>query len=347
MADLLAKQKPQPLNVTRGQELTGEVISITPYDITVDLGTKAEGVLYKKDVASSQVENLKVGDKIQVFVVHPENESGQVVLALQRAQKSVGNPQKWVRVEEALRKGTILQGKGVEINRGGLVVEVSGMRGFVPSSQLSLAKAANPDALIGQTLGLRVLEVDPAANRLILSEQYTVSEDVLKKLKEFKEGSKVSGTISAILPFGIAVNLKDGVEGFVHIADLSWERTEDIAQKFTVDQEIEAQVLSVDESTGRVNLSLKALESDPFDKIAADYQIDDVVKGTVSKVNESGVYITLKEGIEGVMPQANLEAGSSYEVGQELTVIIDKVDVAKRRITLSPFITSTAGLIYK
>lgn len=348
MADLLAKQDKKTLSLNRGQEVEGEVVSILGQEIILDLGLKAEGILQKRDLAPETAANLKVGDKLLTFVLVPENESGQVVLGLQKAilrgDKSLP---RWAKFEEALQSNRSLTGKGLEINRGGLIVEVNGVRGFLPSSQVSLSQAAKLDELVGQDLTVNVIEVDPSQNRLIFSQKANITEDVKKKLTLLKIGEKVKGKVVAVLPFGVFVTLDGGVEGLVHISEIAWEKVEDPASLYKVGDEVEAQVQATDVNTGRVNLSVKQLATDPFLERAKDFQTDDIIKGEISRITSTGVFVSLEGGVEGLIHATKTEAETEYKVGESVTCLIDSVDNQKRRVNLVPFITSTKDLIYK
>ncbi len=349
MADLLAQQAKKPLNLNRGEEVEGSVIAITDSEVILDLGTKAEGVIYRKDLTDEQSQTLKVGSTLKAFVVVPENESGQALLTLQRAQGGRGSAlgAKWAKFQESKDRNHTFIGKGIEVNKGGLIVEVSGVRGFLPSSQVNLSQAANIEELIGQDIEVTLIEVDPAQNRLIFTQKTKVSEDVKSKISQIKTGDTVKGSVAAVLPFGIFVSLPDGVEGLVHISEIAWEKAENPTQNFKVSDEVEAKVVSLDADTGRVNLSIKQLAADPFGAASENFQPDDVVKGEVTKVTTQGVNISLKDGVEGFVPAAKMDPSVSYEVGQTTNFLVDTVDSNKRRILLTPFLTSTEGLIYK
>ncbi len=368
MADLLAKNEYQTKSATRGQEIEGEVISIQKQDIILDLGTKSEGVLQKKDLTPEQAANLKIGDKLLTFVLQSENESGQVILGLQKAlSKSGPLTGNWRKFQEAQEKNQVVKGMGIELNKGGLIVEVSGIRGFLPSSQVALSQVSNLDELVGKNLDVTIIEVDPNQNRLIFSQKSVISEDTKQNLSKLKVGDKVKGKVAAVLQFGIFVSLPDKVEGLVHVSEISWEKTEDPSTLYKVGDEVEAKVLSVDSQSGRVNLSIKQLAEDPFSKIAAHFQPDDVIKGTVTKVTTNGVFVELEdpeggvvegpglsvvEGpglsvVEGLIQNTKLDSDTTYEIGQKITCLVDSVDKNKRRINLAPFVTSTKDLIYK
>lgn len=349
MADLLAQaESKKPLSIHRGQEVEGEIVSILPQEIILDLGTKSEGVIQKKDFSAEVLASLKVGDKITASVIYTENESGQVVLSLTRAVSSK-NPhaQKFVRFQNSQKSNQVLKGKVLELNKGGLIVEIGGVRGFLPSSQVSLSQAANLDDMVGKDVDVTVIEVDPNQNRLILSQKTSISDDTKKKLSTLKVGDKVEGKVAAVLSFGVFVTLDDGVEGLVHVSEISWEKIEDPATVYKVGDALSAKVLSVDTSTGRANLSVKQLATDPFTEKSKDIVPNDVVKFTIQKVTSQGISGTLESGLEGFIPSSKKEEGTEYTIGDSISALVETVDAQKRRINLAPFITSTAGLIYK
>lgn len=347
MAELLASLDKKTVSLSRGQEVEGEVIAIYEHEVILDLGTKSEGVLQKRDLSPEQAANLKVGDKLIVSVLQPENESGQVILGLNRAVKGSQASGRWAKFEQAQKSNQTLTGRGMEVNKGGLIVEVDGVRGFLPSSQVTLSQAAALDELVGKDVSVLVIEVDPNQNRLIFSQKANVSEDTKQKLGKLKVGDKVSGKVAAVLAFGIFVTLEDNVEGLVHISEISWEKIEDPHTVYKVGDEVEAKVISTDANTGRVNLSIKQLSKDPFADLIKDIQPDDVIKAVVSKVTSLGISFTLTGGVEGFMPSSKTEVETNYTVGESYTCLVDNVDSQKRRVNLVPFVTSTVGLIYK
>jgi ribosomal protein S1 len=346
MEELLSQQK-TPVTLARGQAVSGVIVAVTGGEVILDLGTKAEGVLLKKDLPTSMLEAIKVGETVECFVVYPENDSGQVVLSPVRLGSKVTNMAKWNKLKESQDTKQLLTGTGVEVNKGGLVVEVSGMRGFMPISQANLSQAGNLEQLIGQQFKVRILESDPNQNRLILTQVVETNAADTELLNSLKPGEPVEGVIESILPFGLLVRLENGLIGLVHISELSWERTEDPTKDFTVGQSLKTQVVSVDEEQAKVNLSVKQLTADPLANLSEKYQSDDVVKGTVTNVASTGTVVTLEDGVEGFIPAESIEAGKVYAVGDTLTLLVDRVDVSKRRVVLAPFLTSTSGLIYK
>lgn len=376
MEELLASHDTQNKlqSLYRGQEIEGEVLSVTDKEIILDLGTKSEGVLATRDVPPLQLKSLKSGDRIKAFVYIPENESGQVILSYDKqavgmrlegpkgrfhGDKSKGRKSiDWTKFVTAQRQKSQLQGKVIELNKGGLIVEAGGVRGFLPNSQVGfelMSKSGDGlEALIGQDLTLTIIEVDQNNNKLIFSERGQVSAEIQARLREFKVGQKVKGKIVAILPFGLVVDVA-GVEGLVFISDVSWDKVEDLSKLFTAGEELEVLVIGLDEELGRLNLSIKQLTEDPFAEKAKQFSVDEVVKGEIIDVSESGVSVSLDEAeglalsttVEGFLPASKMDPDARYEAGKSMSFLVDSVDSSKRRINLAPFVTSTAGLIYK
>lgn len=365
MEKLLASQNQRIIRLSRGQKIEGEIVSITDKEITLDLDTKAEGVLQRKE---AQDQSLKVGDKLKAYVYQTENESGQVVLSASQQTRSTtitngsrgGRGLAWDKFIRAQTLKSRLQGQVLELNKGGLIVEVEGVRGFLPNSQVGfdlLSKSGGGmESLIGQILNLGVVEVDRNNNKLIFTQRGQVTDEVKNKLKEFKSNQRSGGKIVAVLPFGLIVSVKDrsssgrdemGVEGLVFISDVSWEKVEDLSKDFKVGQEIEVVISGIDEELGRLNLSIKQLSEDPFAKLAEKYPADEVVKGEIISVSGLGVIVKLEDGIEGLLPAPKMDVNTTYEVSKSITLLVDNVDTARRKINLAPFVTSTAGLIYK
>lgn len=359
MEKLLASQNKKFTTLKRGAQVEGEIVSVTDKEIVLDLGTKSEGVLQRREVADHQ---LKLGDKLKVYVAQSENESGQVALSMAPQMKTSGDRGKgrgipWNKFIQAQNQKNKLSGKVLEVNKGGLILEVDGVRGFLPNSQVGfelLSKASKSmQDLVDQTLSFTVIEIDQNDNRLIFSQRGQVSEDVKNKLKEFKSGEKVKGKIVAVLPFGLVVDI-NGSEGLVFISDVSWDKVEDLGKLYSVGDWVDVMVTSLDEELGRLNLSIKQLVEDPFAKLAEKFPADDIVKGQILGVSEEGVSIKLDPSgeletgeVEGFLPSSKKDQETSYEVGKTMSFLVAGVDVRKRRVNLAPFVTSTAGLIYK
>ena len=351
MASRSARSK---LSLYRNQAVEGEIIAITQKEVILDLNAKSEGVIAKKDLSEDQIANLKIGQKLKAFVSEVENENGQTILSFRLTQPKSFNKRRggisYDNFTLAQKQSRELSGYVVEVNKGGLIVDVSGITGFLPNSQVGfdlLSKISKDSSdLIGQSIKLSVIEIDEVNNRLIFSQRTKLSEDLKNKLAAFKGKDKVSGKIVAILPFGLVVDI-EGLEGLVFISDVSWEKVEDLNVNFKIGQEIEAKVTGIDLELGRINLSVKHLSQDPFEEISKKFQPDDPVKGEVTSVTDAGVIIKLEEELEGFLPSSKVPPGKSYQIGSEVNLLVDNVDLQRRRVNLAPMITTTEGLIYK
>lgn len=355
MEELLASLEKKQIQLQLDQEISGVVMAKSDKEIVLDLGGKADGVLSAKGLSAEQFDKIKVGDTVKAFVVYQENEHGQVVLSLVKGVREqrlgrVTGPRSvaWNKLIQAKNQGSKVNGVVLEINKGGLLVEVEGIRGFLPGSQMSAYKigsviAKEPD-ITGHTFALTVIEVDQNNNKLIFSQKDPSGAVGIEK---FKPATKVSGKILGVYLFGLIVELDSAVYGMVFPQDIAWERVEDPSSMFKVGETVEGSVISVDESLSRVNISLKALIKDPFSEIAEKFPADDVISGVVTSVSAVGVSFSLKDNIEGFMPSAKQEPGVTYEVGQKLSLLVDNVDARNRRINVAPMLTSTKDLIYK
>ena len=344
----------KPLTFSMGDSVEGKVAAITDGELVIDLNAKTEGVISKKEIPAEQLSSLMVGDNFRAFVLTPENESGQTVLSLsrqstlpQRAGRR-GQPD-WEKFIQAKSRQTAFTATAIEVNKGGLLVEVERVRGFVPGSQLSLSSVAGVSQaadLAGRSFPVTVLEVDTKNNRLIFTGRPAVDDALMQRLAKFKSGEKVAGKVAAVTPFSLLVDV-DGVEGVVFAGEISWEEKEDPTKDFSVGQQVEAVVSGADEQLGRLNLSIRQMEKDPFETLAENFQPDDVAIGTITAVDQNGVAVALENDVEGFLPAEKIEAAADYAVGQKTNFLVDSVDLKRRRVNLAPFITSTKGLIYR
>lgn len=376
MADLMAKYPTKPRQFDIGENIQGAVITITDREIIIDLGSKSEGILNKKELSPQDQKSLKIGDKIDSFVAGFDHDFGQVFLTKNRAQAiskqaSRGgrvdvNAKLWPKLSQAKDNKQKLKGEIVEVNKGGLMVALdqqflgkSGMKGFLPVSQLgftTLKKAKDKggwENLVGEVVAVLVIEVDPQNRKLILSSREEITPQIKEKVLSYQQNQKVLGKIICVVPFGIVVSIDPskelgtgGIEGFIHIQEVAWEKVENL-DNFKIDQEVEAQVLGIDQDLGRVNLSLRQLQKDPFVELVQKLQPDDVVSGTITEITQAGVNVALSDNLQGFMPAEKVEQGINYTVGEKINFLVDSVDQNKRKINLVPFVTSTKGLIYK
>ena len=343
MEDLLALEGFSPKGYKRGDMVTGRITSISGKEVLIDIGGKMEGVVGDKEWDSVRdfVAKLKVGDKIPVTIISPETDRGQMVLSIRRA----GAKFRWQKAQDLLKSGEVVSVRGVETNKGGLLVEFEGVRGFIPGSQLSPELQGDTAKLINRVLQAKVIEVDQTQNRLIFSQKAVAgAADLAKKLEEVKKktkiGEKYHGKVSAVMPYGIFVNLENGTDGLVHISEISWTKVENLTELFKVGDKVEVLVLGVSETDAKLNLSLKQLQPDPWLDLAKKYSADQEIKGKVTRVSNYGVFVQLEEGVEGLIHISKVPAESDYKVGDKVSCTIESIDSVAHRISLIPVLTA-------
>lgn len=355
MADLLADSSYELKIPQSGDIVTGTVVSINRKMVVVDVGGKTEGLVVDREfqMAEDFIADLKAGDKVDVYVMEEGNE-GQIYLSLKKAAMD----KKWDEIIAQQEKEEVVSVKALDTNRGGMVVVYEGIRGFIPTSQFGREVSGRLDSLRGKDLEVRILEVDKEKNRLIFSERLVSEADELANadaaLNTVKEGDVVEGVITGIKPFGIFVavevplNEEGGIgvlEGLVHISEVSWDKVDDLTALYKKGQRIKAQVLAVNEEHGKLTLSVKQLQDDPWDDFAEKYPEGTTLTGTVSKVVPFGVFVQVASGIEGLIHESKL-GGIPYVQGDQASVVIDSIDLEQRRVRLSPA-TTDVPVTYK
>lgn len=347
MEDLL-KQAGHSLQIPHsGDIIKGRVVDITKKMILLDIGAKTEGLVVDREFqgAKEMLPDLKVGDKIDVFVLDSENEQGQILLSIRRAAMD----RKWDDLIKLVESQETVQVEAVEVNRGGMVVMLDGLRGFIPTSQFGRQVTGKLDTLKGSMLDVKVLESDKEKNRLIFSERLVSEADEIANsdaaIASVKPGSVVSGTVTGVKPFGVFVAVevplegeKEGVgvlEGMVHISEVSWDKVDDLTKLYDKGQKIETKVVSVDKDQKKLTLSLKQLQNDPWDKLAQDCPPGTIVTGTVSRIVPFGVFVAIVPGVDGLIHESKLE-GREFTEGKKISVVIDSIDTDQRRVSLSP-----------
>lgn len=336
MEELLAQTGNISIGVKKGDTLDGSVLSISSREVLVDIGQKSYGILaeWELEQVREYVTTLHVGDKVTAQVMNPENDIGYVVLSLRRSSQQ----HRWENLATAKEKGEDIEVSGLEVAKGGLLVEWQGLRGFVPATQLEAGFASNPQQLIGRRFRVRVLEVDKNLNRLVLSQKASalgVTPLAQKeKLDKIKAHDILKGIVSGVAPFGIFVDL-DGLEGLVHISELAWEKVDNPANLFKVGNPVEIMVLEINKEEGKMNLSIKRLTPDPWKNILDRYPIDSNVKGKVVRQAPYGIFIKLEPGIEGLLHISKITAGQEPELGASLECIVERIDPIKRKISLT------------
>lgn len=334
-----------------GAVLTGMVTEVTKKMILVDIGAKTEGMVIDREfeAARDYISDLKQGDEVSVFVVSPENERGQILLSLKRALVD----RKWEQFAEYMQTGEAVEVRGLEVNKGGMIVVSEGIRGFVPSSQFGKTYLGKMDLLIDKDFKVKVIEVDKEKNRLIFSERLvSEAEEIAKKteaLKHVTSGDVYEGVVSGIMPFGVFVGVEvpfkgddagvGKVEGLVHISEISWEKVNDPNDYFKLGDRVKVKVLGIDEAAGKLNLSVKQMSDDPWHTVATKYPVGAKVMGKVSRTAPFGAFVTLEPGIDGLIHISKIPSGSDPKVGGEIEVFVEHVDPEQRRMSLGLVLT--------
>lgn len=335
MPELLSSTNRTLRTFRYGEVVEGTVISVGRKEVFVDLGSKSEGIIggreFEEEIDS--VSGFKVGDRVLATVTQTENDQGYIILSYKKAQTE----RAWREIGEALKSGTPLQVKVLDANKGGLVVECvsHGLRGFVPFSHLSNT-APDSSSRLGQLLTVRVIELDRGLNRLVFSEKLATlfaNPKVGEFFKNLEQGKKLRGRVSTLSSFGVFVELFPGVEGLVHISEISWERLDRPEEVLKVGDEVKVVVLSVDGERGQLALSMKALQENPWEKVAQKYKVGDTVLGSVTKIAPFGAFLKLPEGVEGLIHVS--ETTGPLAEGEEVRVAIINLEPEKQKLGLS------------
>jgi len=347
--------KEQDLNVDlpqSGEIRTGVIASISPSQILVSIGAKSEGVVSGRELeqlTAEEREALKVGQEVPVFVLNPEDSNGNVVLSLKRAQEQIS----WDNVEKLVASDEVVDSKVMGFNKGGLIVGVEGLRGFVPSSQISAMRRSQSSGdtpeqrwqkMIGQPITVRVIEVDRERRRLILSERAasTESRQSIKErvIEELEEGKVYTGRVTSLANFGAFINI-NGADGLVHLSELSWEHIDHPREVLEVGQEVKVKVINVDKDKKRIGLSVRALQEDPWRSRVEKYSVGQLVEGVITRLTKFGAFARLEGDIEGLIHISEISdhriehPKEVLKEGEVKSLRVIRIDPEQHRIGLS------------
>jgi small subunit ribosomal protein S1 len=337
----------------QGDTVEGTIVGISPTQVLVDIHYKADAMIDPRELerlGKDFVESIAIGDTIAGVVVVPEDKDGNVILSLSRAQQE----QDWQQAEELFESQDVFEGVVTGFNRGGVIVRVGRVRGFVPASQLSARWQAQQDAegdpeqrwsrLVGQAMQLKVVELDRQRNRLILSERAAM-RDWRKNQKDrllttLNKGDVLKGIVTSIADFGAFVDL-GGADGLIHLSELAWHRVEHPREVLRVGQEVEVYVMNVDEERKRIGLSLRRLTPEPWSVVGDRYVVGQVVQAKITRLAAFGAFAKIDDAIEGLIhisEMADFRINHPKEVvqeGDDVEVRIIRVDPQRRRVGLS------------
>ncbi|MCS7011466.1 MAG: S1 RNA-binding domain-containing protein [Anaerolineales bacterium] len=352
MGALLAQEELNLDFPQAGEIRTGVIASISPSQILVSVGAKSEGVITGRELEAIDEEErtaFKVGDEIPVYVLAAEDANGNILLSYTRAKEQRG----WEEVEKLLEEGLSYEGKIEGYNKGGLIVPIHGLRGFVPASQFGVARRAallggapqeRYAAMIGEPITVRVIEVDRKRRRLILSER-AASTETRQSLKEriletLEEGQVYTGRVSSLADFGAFVNI-NGADGLVHLSEISWEHIQHPSEVLEVGQEVKVKVISIDREKKRIGLSIRALQEDPWLKKVEKFKVGQLVEGVITRLTKFGAFARIEGDLEGLIHISEISETriehpkERLHEGDVLTLRIIRIDPEQRRIGLS------------
>ena len=336
----------------QGETRTGVIASISPSQILVSIGTKSEGIISGKEleaIPSEELAEFTVNQEIPVFILNPEDQNGNVVLSYMRAREEVS----WQKAEDFLKSKQSYHSSIIGYNKGGLIVPLDGLRGFVPASQISLSRRAGmtgetPEQrwskMVGDPIDVVVIEVDRERRRLILSERAASTEtrESLKErvIDELKEGETRTGRVTSLADFGAFVNI-NGADGLVHLSEISWDRIQHPSEVLKVGQEVKVRVISIDREKKRIGLSIRQLQEDPWNQRVAKYQVGQLIQATITRLTKFGAFARLEEDMEGLIHISEISEKriehpkEVLHEGDDVTLRIIKIDPDNHRIGLS------------
>lgn len=342
MDDLL--DEAQYKQLAAGDVVDATVLTVKKHELWLDLGANGIGMVPRREIGYGQ--QLSVGDQVVASIVEPEFEDGQALLSLRKAAKDRG----WDEVKVLLDKGDTLEVTAYDANRGGLLVELEGVRGFLPVSQLSAehyprVSSSDKDeilqrlnALVNIPLRVRILDADRKTNKLIFSEKEAVRDDMQSRFEKLSVGDTVNGVVTGVVDFGAFVNV-DGIEGLIHISEISWERVENPGDYVKVGDSVEAKIIAIDKD--RLSLSIKQTQTDPWAKESEAFNSGDVVEGTVTRITPFGAFIQLSSAVEALVHISELGDSNGadpeklFKLNEKKKFKILEIDRENRKISLS------------
>lgn len=349
MVKLLGDKEVELRQFEQSDVVDGIVVSVSPKEILLDVGAKSEGIVLSDEIGASEIsDNLKPGDSVLAYVMQAENDQGYIVLSFKRAQRE----RAWRDADKAFKDDSVLEVTVLEYNKGGLLVDCLGLRGFVPLSHLDrvhfteeMSKfAAGSEAelkeslkvLAGKKLTVKVIELDREKNRLVLSEKSatsTYSPEVREeKLSSVEIGGEMEGIVTGVMPFGLFVDM-EGIEGLVHISEIAWEKVSHPGNYYTVGAPIKVKVIGIDDDSRKLALSVKQLMDNPWETAEKKYPVGTKVSGKVNKIVPFGAFVTLEKGLDGLIHVS--EATRPLEEDEKVEAIVTNVEGANQKLALS------------
>jgi small subunit ribosomal protein S1 len=350
MDQLLSEPSANYRELKYGDVVEGLIMQVDRDEILVDIGSKSEGVIPSKELSTLTDEErdlLAIGDQVLIFVVQAENQDGHAVLSIDKARQE----KSWRRLQTIYEATDVIEAEVSNYNKGGLLVNLDGVRGFVPASQVTeirggddSSKQADMARLVGSKLSLKIIEINRHRNRLILSERQAVQErrDAMKErlIQEIHEGEVRKGRVASIADFGAFVDI-GGADGLVHLSELSWSRIKHPSEVLKVGDEVDVYVLAINANEKKIALSIKRTQREPWSQVAEKYDVGQLIQGTITQLANFGAFARIEDGIEGLIHVSELgddritHPRQLVREGDTLPLRIIRIDPQRRRIGLS------------
>ncbi len=337
---LMEKLYSSTLNeITEDEIIKGRIVSISNKDVTIDVGFKSEGIVSLLEFRAE--DEVQVGDDVEVYLENIEDKMGQLILSKKKADVL----RIWDRIYDSIENDTIINGKIINRVKGGMTVSLSGVEAFLPGSQIDVKPVRDFDALVGQTMDFRVVKINPVTQNIVVSHKVILEEAYAARREEMlaniKVGMVLEGTVKNITDFGIFVDL-GGLDGLVHITDITWGRINHPSEVVDLDQPIKVVVVGFDENTKRVSLGMKQLESHPWENIEVKYPVTSKAQGRVVSITDYGAFVEIEKGIEGLVHISEMSwtqhikhPGQFVTLGQEVECVILNIDKDHTKLSLS------------
>ena len=328
---------------SEGDIIAGTVVKVDKDEVLLDIGYKSEGVIPARELSIrygvKTEEEVKVGDEIDALVLQKEDKEGRLILSKKRAQYE----RSWNSLEKNMLENEPIEGEVIEVVKGGLILDI-GLRGFLPASLIDVHRVKELHSFLQSRLICKIIEMDRNRNNVVLSRRAFLEETASERRKilldNLEKGMRVGGKVSSIVSFGAFVNL-GGIDGLIHISELSWCHVEKPSEVLSVGDEVDVEILEVDKERERISLSLKACQADPWEQLSRDVQVGEVINGMVTKLVPFGAFVQVRPGIEGLIHISELsrrhveQPDEVVAVSQEIEVKVIDIDIDRRRISLS------------
>jgi small subunit ribosomal protein S1 len=326
-------------NLEEGTITEGRIVAVTKDKVVVDIGYKSEGMIQNDQFTTEELQNIKVGDRLQVYIEECEDDDGNLVLSKEKADKM----KIWEELEKLFNDGKSIDGKIVARIKGGMMVDI-GVKAFLPGSQIDLHPVRDLDGLVGRTFPLKIIKINHRRGNVVVSRRVLLEEtrDSKRKttLSTLKEGQLIQGQVKNITDYGAFIDL-GGIDGLLHITDMSWGRVGHPSEMFNIGDKVEVSVLKYDRETGRISLGLKQKSADPWTGVATKYAIGTRVRGRVVSLTDYGAFIELEPGVEGLVHVSVMSwthevrhPSRVVSIGDQVEAAVLNVDPASRKISL-------------